>query len=153
MEHKHKHYTVDYKQQLLLLLLLLLPPRPFPPLWQDRVLADRIQSDGRACVVVCNKWDLVEDKNDASYNKVRRVVPRHPSVAKKSLRWRYVVDICVPRPSRTEAVFFVLSRSRVSSECPMMVLRGFLCSSAAVKLPQACLHPAESYGILSTFLG
>lgn len=37
---------------------------------QDRVLADRIQSDGRACVVVCNKWDLVEDKNDASYNKV-----------------------------------------------------------------------------------
>lgn len=37
---------------------------------QDRVLADRVQSDGRACVVVCNKWDLVEDKNDASYNKV-----------------------------------------------------------------------------------
>lgn len=34
------------------------------------MLADRIQSDGRACVVVCNKWDLVEDKNDASYNKV-----------------------------------------------------------------------------------
>lgn len=37
---------------------------------QDRVLADRVQSDGRACIVVCNKWDLVEDKNDASYNKV-----------------------------------------------------------------------------------
>ncbi|CAM9805385.1 unnamed protein product [Pylaiella littoralis] len=36
---------------------------------QDRVLADRVQSDGRACIVVCNKWDLVEDKNDASYNK------------------------------------------------------------------------------------
>ncbi|CAM9981099.1 unnamed protein product [Ectocarpus sp. 6 AP-2014] len=36
---------------------------------QDRVLADRIQSDGRACVVVCNKWDLVEDKDDSSYNK------------------------------------------------------------------------------------
>lgn len=34
------------------------------------MLADRIQSDGRACVVVCNKWDLVEDKNDATYNKV-----------------------------------------------------------------------------------
>lgn len=37
---------------------------------QDRVLADRIQSDGRACVVVCNKWDLVEDKDDSTYNKV-----------------------------------------------------------------------------------
>ncbi|CAN0390210.1 unnamed protein product, partial [Laminaria digitata] len=36
---------------------------------QDRVLADRVQSDGRACVVVCNKWDLVEKKDDASYNK------------------------------------------------------------------------------------
>ncbi|CAB1115467.1 unnamed protein product [Ectocarpus sp. CCAP 1310/34] len=36
---------------------------------QDRVLADRIQSDGRACVVVCNKWDLVEDKDDSTYNK------------------------------------------------------------------------------------
>lgn len=38
---------------------------------QDRVLADRVQADGRACVVVCNKWDLVEKKDDASYNKVR----------------------------------------------------------------------------------
>lgn len=36
---------------------------------QDRVLADRVQSDGRACIVVCNKWDLVENKTDASYNK------------------------------------------------------------------------------------
>lgn len=33
------------------------------------MLADRVQSDGRACIVVCNKWDLVENKTDASYNK------------------------------------------------------------------------------------
>ncbi|CAN0310263.1 unnamed protein product [Ascophyllum nodosum] len=36
---------------------------------QDRVLADRVQADGRACVVVCNKWDLVEKKDDTSYKK------------------------------------------------------------------------------------
>lgn len=32
------------------------------------MLADRIQADGRACIVVCNKWDLVENKDDSSYN-------------------------------------------------------------------------------------
>ena len=55
--------TVELERVLIALLLLTL-------VVQDRVLADRIQSDGRACVVVCNKWDLVKDKNDASYNKV-----------------------------------------------------------------------------------
>ncbi|CAM9772702.1 unnamed protein product, partial [Ectocarpus sp. 12 AP-2014] len=36
---------------------------------QDRVLADSIQSDGYVCVVVCNKCDLVKDKDDSIYNK------------------------------------------------------------------------------------
>jgi len=35
---------------------------------QDRVLADRIKEDGRACVILLNKWDLVE-KDDKTYLK------------------------------------------------------------------------------------
>ncbi|CAM9903540.1 unnamed protein product [Discosporangium mesarthrocarpum] len=36
---------------------------------QDRVLSQRIADDGRACIIVCNKWDTVADKDDSSYNK------------------------------------------------------------------------------------
>ena len=34
---------------------------------QDRVLAQRIADDGRACVVLLNKWDAVENKDDKTY--------------------------------------------------------------------------------------
>jgi GTP-binding protein len=34
---------------------------------QDRVLAERIAADGRACVVVLNKWDAVASKDDQTY--------------------------------------------------------------------------------------
>lgn len=34
---------------------------------QDRTLAQRIVDDGRACVVLLNKWDAVEDKDDKTY--------------------------------------------------------------------------------------
>jgi GTP-binding protein len=33
---------------------------------QDQKLAGRIEADGRACVIVVNKWDAVEDKNSHS---------------------------------------------------------------------------------------
>ena len=31
---------------------------------QDRILADRISSEGRSCVIALNKWDLVPGKDD-----------------------------------------------------------------------------------------
>ena len=34
---------------------------------QDRVLAQRIADDGRACVILLNKWDAVEQKDDKTY--------------------------------------------------------------------------------------
>ena len=36
---------------------------------QDRVLAQRICDDGRACVVVLNKWDAVDAKDDKTHAK------------------------------------------------------------------------------------
>eukprot|EP00547_Thalassionema_nitzschioides_P010506 CAMPEP_0194224180 /NCGR_PEP_ID=MMETSP0156-20130528/36844_1 /TAXON_ID=33649 /ORGANISM="Thalassionema nitzschioides, Strain L26-B" /LENGTH=607 /DNA_ID=CAMNT_0038955621 /DNA_START=141 /DNA_END=1964 /DNA_ORIENTATION=+ len=36
---------------------------------QDRILAQKIADDGRACVIVCNKWDAVVDKDSGTYDK------------------------------------------------------------------------------------
>lgn len=36
---------------------------------QDRILAQRIADEGRACVIALNKWDAVPDKDDKSYLK------------------------------------------------------------------------------------
>jgi len=36
---------------------------------QDRVLAQKISDDGRACVIICNKWDAVVDKDSSTYDK------------------------------------------------------------------------------------
>ena len=35
---------------------------------QDKILAQRVAEDGRACVIVANKWDAVE-KDDRTYNE------------------------------------------------------------------------------------
>lgn len=36
---------------------------------QDRVLAQKIADDGRACVLVCNKWDAVVNKDSNTFDK------------------------------------------------------------------------------------
>lgn len=36
---------------------------------QDRKIADRIKDEGKACVVLANKWDLVLEKDNRSYLK------------------------------------------------------------------------------------
>jgi len=36
---------------------------------QDRVLAQRIADEGRACVIALNKWDAIDAKDDKSYMK------------------------------------------------------------------------------------
>lgn len=36
---------------------------------QDRKIADRIVDEGKGCVILANKWDLVEEKDNRSYTK------------------------------------------------------------------------------------
>lgn len=34
---------------------------------QDRKIAERIAEEGKACVIIANKWDLIEEKDNRSY--------------------------------------------------------------------------------------
>ena len=47
---------------------------------QDRILAQKISDDGRACVLVCNKWDAVVEKDsntmDQSVKYFRSELPQ-----------------------------------------------------------------------------
>jgi GTPase len=36
---------------------------------QDCILAQKISDDGRACAIICNKWDAVVDKDSSTYDK------------------------------------------------------------------------------------
>jgi GTP-binding protein len=36
---------------------------------QDRILAQRVADEGRACVIALNKWDAVPDKDEKTYLK------------------------------------------------------------------------------------
>jgi GTP-binding protein len=36
---------------------------------QDRILAQKVADDGRACIIVVNKWDAVVDKDSNTYDK------------------------------------------------------------------------------------
>ena len=53
---------------------------------QDRILAERIAADGRACVIALNKWDAVPDKDDRSYIKATENIRQHLP----ALRWAEV---------------------------------------------------------------
>ena len=53
---------------------------------QDRILAQRIADEGRACVIALNKWDAVEDKDEKTYLKaIENVRLQMPA-----LRWAEV---------------------------------------------------------------
>ena len=56
---------------------------------QDRILAERIATEGRSCVIALNKWDIVPEKDDKTYlqaiDNVRVSLP--------SLKWAEVVLI------------------------------------------------------------
>uniref|UniRef100_A0A7S0ZLH7 GTPase Der n=1 Tax=Timspurckia oligopyrenoides TaxID=708627 RepID=A0A7S0ZLH7_9RHOD len=54
---------------------------------QDRKLAERIVAEGRACVVVVNKWDLIPDKDNQSHEKARLSIAE----ALPMLKWAPIV--------------------------------------------------------------
>mmetsp|Transcript_14156 Transcript_14156/g.14253 ORF Transcript_14156/g.14253 Transcript_14156/m.14253 type:complete len:303 (+) Transcript_14156:246-1154(+) len=74
---------------------------------QDRVLAERIGSDGRACVICLNKWDIVPDKDDKTYIKaIENIRSNMPS-----LRWAEVLLISAKTGQRTEKLFSAIDRA------------------------------------------
>lgn len=74
---------------------------------QDRVLAQRIAEEGRACVVVVNKWDAVE-KDDKTFNKALAYVRDNlPAVG----RWAEPMFISALTGQRTGNVFATVKKA------------------------------------------
>lgn len=65
---------------------------------QDRILAERVASEGRSCVIALNKWDAVPSKDDKTYlaaiDNIRSNLP--------ALRWAQVCLISAQTGQRTE---------------------------------------------------
>ncbi len=53
---------------------------------QDKILALRIEQEGRACVIAVNKWDLVDNKDDSTYSKTLKSIRE----SLPNLRWAEV---------------------------------------------------------------
>jgi len=92
---------------------------------QDRVLAQKISDDGRACVIVCNKWDAVVDKDSNTYDKsVKYVREELPQV-----RWAPILFLSAATGQRVGKLYSVIDdaltahRKRVPTAILNEVLR------------------------------
>lgn len=92
---------------------------------QDRKIADRIVDEGKACVVLANKWDLVADKDNRSYNSSMDDV-RNRTV---SIPWAPVELVSVLQKQRISKIISLVNstleqhRRRVSTAVLNEVLR------------------------------
>lgn len=68
---------------------------------QDRVLAQRISDDGRACVIICNKWDAVANKDSHTYDEsVKYVRDELPQV-----RWAPILFVSAATGQRCGKIY------------------------------------------------
>ena len=92
---------------------------------QDRVLAQKIADDGRACVIICNKWDAVVDKDETTYDKsVKYFRAELPQV-----RWAPILFISAATGQRVGKIYGAIDealkahRKRISTAILNEVLR------------------------------
>ena len=92
---------------------------------QDRVLAQKISDDGRACVIVCNKWDAVIDKDSSTYDKsVKYFREELPQV-----RWAPILFVSAATGQRCGKIYEAVDsavkahRRRISTSVLNEVLR------------------------------
>jgi GTPase len=92
---------------------------------QDRVLAQKIADDGRSCVIVCNKWDAVVDKDDRTYdNSVKYMRQELPMV-----RWAPILFISAATGQRVGKIYGAIDdaisahRRRITTSVLNEVLR------------------------------
>ena len=114
---------------------------------QDRVLAQRIADDGRACVIVCNKWDAVVDKDSTTYDKsVKFIREELPQV-----RWAPILFISAATGQRVGKVYGAIDdaiqahRKRISTSILNEVLRD------AVLWQVSCLFVVHVLVIMAFF--
>jgi GTP-binding protein len=92
---------------------------------QDRILAQKIADDGRACAIICNKWDAVVDKDSSTYDKsVKYIRAEMPQI-----RWAPILFISAETGQRVGKIYSVVDeaigahRKRVSTSVLNEVLR------------------------------
>eukprot|EP00977_Amphora_coffeiformis_P011268 scaffold2716_cov179-Amphora_coffeaeformis.AAC.2 len=92
---------------------------------QDRILAQKVADDGRACVIVCNKWDAVVDKDSSTYDKsVKYIREELPQV-----RWAPILFISAATGQRVGKLYGAVDdaltahRRRISTAILNEVLR------------------------------
>eukprot|EP00536_Pseudo-nitzschia_multiseries_P005387 jgi/Psemu1/254453/estExt_Genewise1Plus.C_1010021 len=92
---------------------------------QDRILAQKIADDGRACAIICNKWDAVVDKDSSTYDKsVKYIRAEMPQI-----RWAPILFISAETGQRVGKIYNVVDeaigahRKRVSTSVLNEVLR------------------------------
>lgn len=92
---------------------------------QDRILAQKIADDGRACAIICNKWDAVVDKDSATYDKsVKYMRAEMPQI-----RWAPILFISAETGQRVGKIYGIVDeaikahRKRVSTSVLNEVLR------------------------------
>jgi GTP-binding protein len=92
---------------------------------QDRVLAQKISDDGRACVIVCNKWDAVVDKDSTTYDQsVKYIREELPQV-----RWAPIIFLSAATGQRVGKIYGLVDdairahRKRISTSVLNEVLR------------------------------
>ena len=74
---------------------------------QDRILAQKISDDGRACAIICNKWDAVVDKDSSTYDKsVKYVRMELPQV-----RWAPIIFLSAATGQRVGKLYGVIDEA------------------------------------------
>jgi GTP-binding protein len=92
---------------------------------QDRILAQKISDDGRACVLIVNKWDAVANKDSNTYDKsVKYFREELPQV-----RWAPIIFISAATGQRVGKIYGLVDeavgahRKRISTSVLNDVLR------------------------------
>mmetsp|Transcript_10929 Transcript_10929/g.18675 ORF Transcript_10929/g.18675 Transcript_10929/m.18675 type:complete len:639 (-) Transcript_10929:77-1993(-) len=92
---------------------------------QDRILAQKVSDDGRACVIICNKWDAVLDKDSSTYDKsVKYFRTELPQI-----RWAPILFVSAATGQRCGKIYdavdsaIVAHRRRISTSVLNEVLR------------------------------
>ena len=102
---------------------------------QDRTLSQRIADDGRACVVLLNKWDVVPEKSDKTYlDSMAYVKDMLPAV-----RWAPIVLVSALTGQRCPKIYTAIDEVCLlpPHSCPY-VSRPMLSSLSLIALLCCC---------------
>ena len=77
---------------------------------QDAMLAQRVADDGRACVILANKWDIYDDKNEGSTREVLKTMKETLT----AVSWAEVVFCSAETGQRCLKVYDAVKRASAS---------------------------------------